>query len=244
MTGTLTGRVAVVTGGGNGIGAAVARRLAAAGAAVVIVDRDGAAARSVAASIGGTAVKADLASPDGSRTAFARAEAVHGRIDLVHLNAGIMSGTPNLADLDLDRYRAVIGVNIDAVVFGVQAAIPALGRVGGGAILVTSSIAGLTEFDLDPVYAMTKHAVIGLVRALATQLARRGVRIGALCPDFVDTGFFGPHRQLLLASGHPMLTAEAVAEAAYAELTGGTSGGITVLRQGGVPTPYEFAPAG
>ncbi|WP_407567209.1 SDR family oxidoreductase [Polymorphospora sp. A560] len=242
MTGTpLAGRVALVTGGGNGIGAAVARRLSAAGAAVVVADRDGAAARSVAAEVGGTAVRADLAAPEGTRTAFARAEAVHGRLDLVHLNAGMLSGTPDLTELDEARYRAVTGVNIDAVVFGVRAAIPALRRAGGGAVLVTSSIAGLTGFDLDPVYAMTKHAVVGLVRALAPSLAGQGIRISAICPDFVDTGFLGPHRHLV--TGGPMLTADAVAEAVLGELADGESGRLLVLRAGQPPAPYVFAPA-
>jgi NAD(P)-dependent dehydrogenase (short-subunit alcohol dehydrogenase family) len=242
VTGALTDRVAVVTGGGNGIGAAVVRRLAAHGAAVVAVDRDGAAARSVAAAAGGTAIKADVTTPEANRSVFARAEAVYGRVDLVHLNAGVICGEPDLVRLDLERYRATTAVNIDAVVFGIQATLPALARAGGGAILVTSSIAGLTPFDLDPVYAMTKHAVIGLVRALAGQLEAAGVRIAALCPDFVDTGFLGPHRELLTGTGAPMLTADAVAEAAVSELSGGKPGTILVVRPGRGPLPYVFAP--
>jgi NAD(P)-dependent dehydrogenase (short-subunit alcohol dehydrogenase family) len=242
VTGDLAGRVALVTGGGNGIGAAVVTRLAAAGAAVAVVDRDGSAARRVAAATGGTAVRADLATPDGTRAAFARAEAAHGRIDLVHLNAGTICGEPDLTRLDPDRYRSTMALNVDAVVHGVQMAVPALERAGGGAILVTSSIAGLTPFDLDPVYAMTKHAVIGLVRALAPGLAERGIRLAALCPDFVDTGFVAPYRAALTAAGPGLLTPEVVAEAAVAELTGGAAGRIVVVRPDREPYPYTFAP--
>ncbi|MER7168998.1 SDR family NAD(P)-dependent oxidoreductase [Micromonospora sp. NPDC000207] len=235
------GRVAVVTGGGNGIGAAVAARLAAEGAGVVVVDRDGAAARRVAGQIGGTAIRADLATPEGTATAFARAEAAYGRIDLVHLNAGMLCGEPDLVRLDLDRYRSTMGVNVDAVVFGVRACVPALERAGGGAVLVTSSIAGLTPFDLDPVYAMTKHAVVGLVRALADGLHERGIRIAALCPDFVDTGFVEPYRGALAGAGE-MLTVDAVAAAAVTELTAGRPGTVLVLRADRPPYPYAFAP--
>jgi NAD(P)-dependent dehydrogenase (short-subunit alcohol dehydrogenase family) len=173
--------------------------------------------------------------------AFARAEAIHGRIDLLHLNAGALSGTPDVTQVNADHYRSVTGINIDAVFFGVQAAVPALTRAGGGSILVTSSIAGLTAFDLDPVYAMTKHAVIGLVRALAGTLSRQGIRISAICPDFVDTGFFGTHRQMLAGAGFQMLTAEEVAEAAVAELTDGAAGRLLVVRHGRPPAEHVFA---
>ncbi|KQS71361.1 SDR family oxidoreductase [Modestobacter sp. Leaf380] len=239
----LAGRVAVVTGGGNGIGAAVAERLAARGAGVVVVDRDGAAAARVAARVGGTAIRADLATQEGTKVAVARALAVHGRIDLVHLNAGMLSGVHDLAALDVERYRRVVGLNVDAVVFGIQAALPSLVREGG-AVLVTASVAGLTPFELDPLYAMTKHAVVGLVLSLAGPLREQGVRIAALCPDFVDTGFIGAHREMVAAGGRALLAVGEVADAAVAALVDGVGGPVTVLLPGRPAHEHTVAEVG
>lgn len=241
MTGPLAGRVAVVTGGANGIGAAVCRRLAAVGATVVVVDRDPVRAHAVADETGGTAVVADLTAPDASRRALAAAEKRHGRVDLVHLNAGVLCGMPDITRVTPAQYRTVSALNVDAVFYGVQAAIPVLRRSGGGAVLVTSSIAGLNEFEFDPVYAMTKHAVTGLVRALALPLAAEGIRISAICPAFVDTGFIGPYREMFRAAGYSLMSPVAVAEAAVAELIDGEPGRALVLEAGTPPTPFPFA---
>ncbi len=241
MSGKLRGRVAVVTGGANGIGAAVCRRLATLGATVVVVDRDPVRAHTVASEIGGTAVVADLTAPDASRRALAVAEKKHGRIDLVHLNAGVLCGMPDITRVTPTQYRTVTALNIDAVFYGVQAAIPALRRSGGGAVLVTSSVAGLNEFEFDPVYAMTKHAVTGLVRALALPLASEGIRISAICPAFVDTGFIGPFREMFRAAGFPLMSADVVADAAVAELVDGEPGRALVVEAGAPPRPFPFA---
>jgi NAD(P)-dependent dehydrogenase (short-subunit alcohol dehydrogenase family) len=243
MTGPIAGRVAVVTGGANGIGAAVSRRLATAGATVVVVDRDPVRTHALAAEIGGTPVIVDLTAPDASRRALAAAEKRHGRVDLVHLNAGMLCGMPDITRVTPTQYRTVMALNVDAVFYGVQAAIPALRRSGGGAILVTGSIAGLNEFEFDPVYAMTKHAVTGIVRALALPLAAEGIRISAICPAFVDTGFIGPYREMFQAAGYPLMSPAEVAEAAVAELIDGEPGRALVVEAGAPPTPFPFTDA-
>ena len=96
-----------------------------------------------------------------------------GGLDLVHLNAGVASGCGVGDDFDLARYRRAMGANLDGVVFGMHAALPALRARGGGAIVATASLAGLTGVAYDPLYSANKHAVVGLVRSLAPR-ARRG----------------------------------------------------------------------
>ena len=113
--------------------------------------------------------------------------------DRVFLNAGIQIAPPDapLADYQFsamqhDRYRLMMGVNVDGVVFGLEALLPVL--AGGSAIVVTASLAGVTPYPVDPLYSMSKHAVVGLVRSLAPTLAERSIRINALCPGGIDTG--------------------------------------------------------
>ncbi|MEM7217108.1 MAG: SDR family oxidoreductase [Pseudomonadota bacterium] len=111
----------------------------------------------------------------------------------VHLNAGIQIAPPNaplaeyrFAALDVERYRRMMGVNVDGVVFGLSHLLPLM--PDGGRIVVTSSLAGVTPYGVDPLYAMSKHAVSGLVRSLADELAERDIRINAICPGGIDTG--------------------------------------------------------
>lgn len=240
MPGRIDERVALVTGGAGGIGAQVARHLAALGATVVVVDRDGPGAHAVATEIGGSAIETDLTVPTASGEAVAEALRRHGRLDLVHLNAGALCGEPDISRVEPERYQAVRALNLDAVWYGIHAAVPALRRRGGGAVLVTASMAGLSEFEFDPVYAMTKHAVIGLVRSLALPLATQGVRISALCPSFVDTAFLGPFRAMFAAAGYQLMDPAAVAEAAVAELINGEPGRVLVVRPGAQPVAVQF----
>ena len=194
----LNGRVALVTGGANGIGAAVARRLAGGGAHVVLADIDEAAGQEVAAEIGATFVRCDVSRPEDDETAVATALERHGRLDLAFLNAGVTSGCGLGDDFDLERYRLAMGVNLDGVVFGVRAAIPALKASGGGTIVATASLAGIVGIPQDPIYGANKHAVVGLVRSLGPQLAPLGIRIQGLCPSFADTAILGVEGKALL----------------------------------------------
>ncbi|WP_026403736.1 SDR family oxidoreductase [Actinomadura rifamycini] len=229
---------AIITGAAGGIGAATARRLASSGVRCVLVDRDP-QVTDVAAPIGGTALVGDLTDPDLS--VRAAAEAGDG-LALVVLNAGTNSPDKDPAALDLDRYRAVVGVNQHSVTYGLRAALPALRRRGGGSIVVTASLAALHGVEQDPIYTMTKHAVIGLVRALSGPLAREGIRLSAVCPGLVDTPLTAGARDRFRAAGVPMLTADEVAAAIVDTLRDGEPGTELVVRPGRAPARYSPAP--
>ncbi|MGW6498090.1 SDR family oxidoreductase [Nonomuraea angiospora] len=232
--------VALITGAASGIGAAVARRLSAGGVKCVLVDLDGEGAERLAKEVDGTWLAADVSREEASLEAVALAEQRYGRLDLVHLNAGI-PGRVDLADFDPERYRRVVGVNVDGVVFGVRAAVPLLKRSGGGAIVATSSLAGLVGFAGDPIYTMTKHAVVGLVRALAEPLAAQNIRIGAVCPGFTDTPLVAESREMFVNAGFPLLTAEDVAAAVESAFYAETPGTLLVVQPGRPPVPYRYA---
>jgi NAD(P)-dependent dehydrogenase (short-subunit alcohol dehydrogenase family) len=185
------GKVAVVTGGGSGIGAATARRLAAEGARVVVVDRDADAAERVASSLAsdGLAVTADVSlEPDVERYAAAAVERF-GRIDLHHLNAGIAGTLAPLPEIAADEFDDVLAVNLRGMFLGLRAAFRQYAVQGsGGAIVTTASIAGLRgAADLLP-YHTSKHGVIGLTRGAAVYGGPLGVRVNAVAPGIVPTG--------------------------------------------------------
>ncbi|WP_433516371.1 SDR family oxidoreductase [Nonomuraea sp. CA-143628] len=232
--------VALITGAASGIGAAVARRLSAGGAKCVLLDLDAEGAERLAKEVGGVWLAGDVGTEEASRQAVALAEETYGRLDLVHLNAGI-SGGVDLAAFDVERYRQVVGVNVDGVVFGVAACLPLLKRSGGGAIVVTSSLAGLVGFAGDPVYTMTKHAVVGLVRALAAPLAKERVRIGAVCPGFTDTPLVAGAREMFVNAGFPLLSAADVAAAVESAFYADEPGTLLIVQPGRQPVPYRYA---
>jgi NAD(P)-dependent dehydrogenase (short-subunit alcohol dehydrogenase family) len=233
-------RVALVTGGASGIGLATVRRLTASGARVLVADIDQAAGPVAAAAAGGRFVRTDVRDPAQLDAAVAAAERAFGGLDLAVLNAGIAAGTGDILGVDLERYRAVVGVNVDGVVLGVRAALPALRRRGGGAIVVTASLAGLVPYPADPLYALTKHAVIGLVRSLAEPLARDGVRVNCVCPGFADTPL-GAHLPRHGALGEvPLLSADEIAVALLTAAASAGSGEAWVVQPGREPQPYRF----
>ncbi|MFI6634707.1 SDR family oxidoreductase [Nonomuraea fuscirosea] len=232
--------VALITGAASGIGAAVARRLAAGGADCVLVDRDAEGVERVGKEVGGAWLVGDVSSEETSVRAVALADERYGRLDLVHLNAGTNGGV-DFSAFDPERYRTVMGINADSVVYGVAAALPLLKRSGGGSIVVTSSMAGLVGFGPDPIYSMSKHAAIGLVRALVEPLASAGVRIGAVCPGFTDTPLIAPAKDFLVAAGLPMLSADEVAAAVDGLFREESSGTVLVVQSGMEPTPYRHA---
>jgi NAD(P)-dependent dehydrogenase (short-subunit alcohol dehydrogenase family) len=111
----------------------------------------------------------------------------------------------------------------------------------GDAIVVTASLAGLIGVEGDPIYSLTKHAVIGLVRSVAPQLAERGIRLNAVCPGFADTPMVrGTLRESLEAAGFPLLEPDDVAEAVWRAATGGGSGEAWIVQPGREPEPYRF----
>jgi NAD(P)-dependent dehydrogenase (short-subunit alcohol dehydrogenase family) len=189
------GRAAIVTGGGSGIGAAIARALAARGATVVIADIDEPAAKAVAGAITSASGKASIAVLD-VRDAVAVADLVtqtaaeQGELGLMFNNAGIAVGGL-VEQLTLDHWDRVLDVNVRGVVHGVHAAYPVMLRQGHGHIVNTASLAGLVPGPGLAPYAAAKHAVVGLSLSLRAEGASRGVRVSAVCPGFVDTPLLG-----------------------------------------------------
>jgi len=186
----LEGRVAVVTGGASGIGAATVRRLAAEGSRVVVVDRDAEAAEAVAGSVGreAVAVAADVAVEEDVLRYMGAAVEAFGRIDLYHLNAGIAGARDVLPDVTADDFDAVIAVNVRGVFLGVREAFRQYDRqVDGGAIVTTASICSFGGgADLVP-YHVSKHALVGLMQSAAVYGGPRGVRVNAVAPGIVPT---------------------------------------------------------
>lgn len=234
----LQGKAALVTGGASGIGAEAARRLTAAGARVAVADLDEARTRALADEIGGLALPGDAAQPDTMTMAVDIAEDTFGRLDVVLLNAGVTAGQSGVENLDLDGYRRIMGVNVDHVVFGLTAAVPALRRAGGGTIIATASLAGLTAMPGDALYTLTKHAVVGYVRAAAPTLAADGIRVNAVCPGFADTPLLAPAKAQL--GDFPLLTPSDVVDAIEAILERGEPGECWFVQPGRAPAPYGF----
>jgi NAD(P)-dependent dehydrogenase (short-subunit alcohol dehydrogenase family) len=235
----LEGKVALVTGGGNGIGAGVARRLAAGGALVVVADVDDAAGKAVAGEIGGVYVHTDVRRYEDSAAAVALAEETGGGLDLAFLNAGVTTGC-GIDDFDPEKYRRAMGINLDGVVFGAMAARPALRRRGGGAIIATASMAGLSPMPGDPFYTANKHAVVGFCRSLGLQVYSEGIWVQALCPSFAATNILGEGAQLLEEVGFPVLRVDDVVEGFVRALDSERSGECYFVIPGRESRPFEF----
>ena len=181
----------VVTGTASGIGRSVVAQGAEQGARVLALDVQTEAGGAAAAAAGAEFQRCNVADPQDWR-AVTHKLAGQGGVDFVHLNAGIQIAPPSaplseyeFGAMQLDRYRLMMGVNVDGVVFGLQALLPMMNA--GGAIVVTCSLAGVTPYAVDPLYAMSKHAVTGLVRSLAPTLVEQNIRINAICPGGIDT---------------------------------------------------------
>lgn len=229
-------KTAVVTGAASGVGAASARRLAEEGARVIAVDIDDRGAE-VADQVGGRFVRLDVGDAD-AWVELAMELRADGGVHLAHLNAGILAARESRAFLEtpLERYREMIGVNLYGVLFGIHALAPAIRDAGGGAIVATASVAGLLPYGGDPVYAATKHGVIGLVTSVAPQLGRAGVRVHAICPGGIDTPMVTDRQKTDLAGrSRAMLDPSEVAAAVAALLARDDSGVVqTITKEDGV----------
>jgi NAD(P)-dependent dehydrogenase (short-subunit alcohol dehydrogenase family) len=235
----LAGKVAIVTGGGNGIGAGVARRLAAGGAHVVVADVDETGGETVAKDIDGVFIRCDVRRSEDSVAAVALAEETWGGLDLIHLNAGVTTGT-SLDAFDEAAYRRAMAVNLDGVVFGTTAAVPALRRRGGGTIIATASMAGIVPIGGEPFYSANKHAVVGFCRSLGLQLYPDGIWVQALCPSFADTAILGGGRDLLNEAGFPVLSVDEVVDGFIAALDAERSGECVYVVPGRPPEAFRF----
>jgi NAD(P)-dependent dehydrogenase (short-subunit alcohol dehydrogenase family) len=207
---------AIVTGGAGGLGTAIVERLRAEGLEVEVLD---------------LTTGFDV-------TDEAAWEAV-GPADVACLNAGVLGDEHDPAMLETGAYRRAMSVNVDGVVFGIRR----LARVmpEGGRIVATASLAGLTGMPSDPVYAATKHAVVGFVRSVAPTLEKRGLSINAVCPGMVDTPMLsGETRAGLAAANFPLLAPSDVAEAVWVALTSGETGHAWAVQPGRPPVDFTF----
>jgi NAD(P)-dependent dehydrogenase (short-subunit alcohol dehydrogenase family) len=219
----LSGKVAVVTGGGNGIGRALCRRFAAEGAkAIVVADVNGAAARQVADEIGGTALDADVSREADVAALVTQTIARHGGIDLFCSNAGIaVNGDEHAPDAEWARCW---DVNVMAHVYAARAVIPHMLERGGGYLLQTVSAAGLLTHPQSATYAVTKHASLAFAEWISMTYGDRGIVVSALCPQGVRTDMLrraeaeGTRRSFLLDSAlEPEQVADDVVKGLEAE---------------------------
>jgi NAD(P)-dependent dehydrogenase (short-subunit alcohol dehydrogenase family) len=206
---------ALVTGGASGIGAAIVERLEDDGTQVTVLD---------------------LA--EGFDVSDAAAWEAVGAVELACLNAGIVTGLEDVRELSDDAYRRMVATNVDGVVFGVRRMAKVMSD--GGAIVVTASLAGLTTMATDPIYAGTKHFVVGFMRSVAPQLAERGIRINAVCPAIVDTPMLGAMRERVREAGIDLLTAEEIADAVLTAAHDGSTGQAWTCLPGRAPEKHEF----
>lgn len=207
----------VVTGGGNGIGRAIAARLAREGARVVVNDLDPVAAQRVAAEIGAYAVPGDAASEEGVVHLIEAAREHLGDIDAYFANAGISRGY-GLGSTEAE-WDASLQVNLMAHVRAARLLVPTWIESGGGRFVVTASAAGLLTMLGSPTYAVSKHAAVAFAEWLSATYGERGVIVQVLAPQGVDTQILwdsGPLKELL--SHDPVLTADVVAEEVWQAL--------------------------
>jgi NAD(P)-dependent dehydrogenase (short-subunit alcohol dehydrogenase family) len=209
-------RTALVTGSASGIGAALVSLLRADGADVQELD----------------VVHAFDVSDSGAWDAV---EAV----ELACLNAGVTTGTSDITQVNEPEYRRIFGANVDGVVYGVRRMAEVMEP--GGAIVATASLAGLVPAPQDPLYTLSKHAVVGFVRSIAPQLAERGIRISAVAPGFVDTPLLGDEgRARFVEGGFPLLQPEDVARAVLRAARDDRTGAVWVVQPGREAEPFRF----
>jgi NAD(P)-dependent dehydrogenase (short-subunit alcohol dehydrogenase family) len=204
-------RRTIVTGTASGIGRATVELLRHEGDEVVAVDIDPGGA-AIAQACEARFVRADVSDPAEWAQIIAFAERELGGLDLLFLNAGVPALEPDILTADLDRLTRAFRVNVGGVLHGLRAGVPLLERGGGGDVLITASLAGVMGYWSDPLYALTKHAVIGLARSIARPMLKRGVRVNVLCPGVIDTPITPDHIRAAMASaGLDPLPSETVA---------------------------------
>jgi NAD(P)-dependent dehydrogenase (short-subunit alcohol dehydrogenase family) len=189
MNERFAGKVALVTGGASGIGAAIARQLAREGAQVVVADLDKGGLEKIAAEIGERALtyRLDVGNVEEVEALVDYAEHECGALHLAVNNAGIGGPSVATADYPVDGWHRVIDVNLNSVFYGMKYEIPAMLRAGGGAIVNMSSILGSVGWATAAAYTTAKHGMLGLTKVAALEYAKAGVRVNAVGPGFIET---------------------------------------------------------
>ncbi|MFQ5666763.1 MAG: SDR family NAD(P)-dependent oxidoreductase [Candidatus Binatia bacterium] len=245
----INGKVAVITGGGSGIGRATAVRLAQEGAAVLVADLDEAGARETVARIeqaGGTAaaVRADVTREADANRMLAAAEERFGGVDILHNNAGITTGSPSYPEAAADQWQRVLDVNLRAVILGTQLALPVLRRRGGGVIIHTASMAAFVGFPPDPVYSATKAGVVMFTHSLGS-LAAEGIRVNCICPGIVNTPMLTRGQEsgeVALPPNIPLLQPEEIADGVVQLITDDSIAGRALRLAPGLRDLAELLP--
>ncbi len=208
---------AIVTGGASGLGAAIASRLTSEGFDVDVLD---------------LTTGFDVTDPKQWETI--------GPVDVACLNAGVLGGGTDPAAIPVESYRRTMAVNVDGVFLGIRHLAGVMPN--GGRIVATASLAGLTAMPSDPVYAASKHAVVGLVRSVAPALAGRGISINAVCPGIADTPMLTDAARDAIANARfPLVEASDVAAAVWLALSSGQTGHAWAVQPGRDPVDFRFA---
>lgn len=215
MTKLFSGKVALVTGGSSGIGRATAIAFAKEGAKVVIAARREKESEAVLAEIKaagseGLFVHTDISDLGQLKAMVEKTVARFGRLDFAFNNAGVEEPLTPLAEKNEALYRQVMDINVKGVLFSMQAEIPAMLKNGSGVIVNTSSIAGLIGLANMPIYVASKHAVIGLTKAIALEFAKQNIRVNAVSPGGIETDMYKrfvgnrPDMRESMNAAHPM----------------------------------------
>jgi len=205
----LKGKVAVITGGAGGIGRAAGALFMREGALVLLVDRPGSGVERAAREIGGAveAFAADVSDPSQVDAYVREAQDRFGGLDIALLNAGIVGAHTPLEEYPAETFAQVMAVNVGAVWLGLRAAIGPLRRRGGGSVIITSSIQGLSAIPYTSAYTTSKHAVVGMMKGAALELAKDKIRVNCIVPGMTDTKMMDRIHE---ASGAPLEMAAAV----------------------------------
>jgi NAD(P)-dependent dehydrogenase (short-subunit alcohol dehydrogenase family) len=209
----LENKVAIVTGGGSGIGRAVAILYAKEGAKVVVADIDDIGGNETVQLVKETAgeamfIHADSSSPDGNRLLVEQTVKQYGKLDIACNNAGIGGPMGLTGDYPVEGWDKVIGINLSGVFYGMRFQIPAMLAAGGGVVVNMASILGNTGTKMSPAYVAAKHGVVGLTKATALEYADKNIRVNAVGPGYILTPLLTknltPDMMTAIAAMHPI----------------------------------------